>query len=166
MEDPRRWQELFDAHWHFIVRTVARLGGPTVDAEAAAQQVLLVVWRRHERFEGRSNLRTWLYGICLNTVAEHRRRHRRRERLRSLLRPFGVDSGPDAQLEARSALREVHALLDRLSEKRRRAFVLVEMEELEVSDVAQILGIPEATVRTRVFHARQELLRMMAGREP
>jgi RNA polymerase sigma-70 factor, ECF subfamily len=165
------WGAFFDAHGAFIYAAVRRFGGPSIDAEDATQDVMMVVLRQHARFEGRSALRTWLYRICINVASEHRRKHRRRATFESVLEAvaFWRHKDPSPRLEARNALGRVQQLLAKVSEKYRQVLILCELEGLPTAEVARVLELPESTVRARLHYARKEILALIAaegGQEP
>src|SRR5262245_16770067 len=77
-------QQVFVDHAKYVWRTLRYCGVAPVDLEDVCQEVFLIVHRKLPEFEGRSSLRTWIYGICLRVARqESRRAHRRRERLTS-----------------------------------------------------------------------------------
>ena len=157
------WRALYDEHWSWVYATVRRMGA--VDVEDAVQDVFLVVVERLASFEGRSSLRTWLYRICFHIVSEQRRRaarHRRIARAVAWVAPWRRRPATGEQNAATNQdLVRLHRYLERMSEEKRAVFVLREIEQLSGDEVAEILSIPTATVRTRLFHARRELSRMM-----
>ncbi len=157
------WEQFFDAHGAFIYSAVRRFGGPGIDAEDATQDVMLVVFKTHHRFEGRSALRTWLYRICINVASEHRRKHRRRSAFESVLEAVTFWRARDEQprLEARHALGRVQALIAQIPEKHRDVLILCEVEGLPTSEVAKVLELPEPTVRARLHYARKAILQLM-----
>src|SRR3954469_18510321 len=75
---PLTLEDVYRDHFDFVFRQAARLGGPGIDAEDAAQEVFLVVARKLDTFDGTSLVTTWLYGITLNVVRSLRRRLRLR----------------------------------------------------------------------------------------
>lgn len=157
------WESFFDAHGAFIYSAVRRFGGPSIDAEDATQDVMIVVLKQHQRFEGRAALRTWLYRICINVASEHRRKHRRRDAFESVLEAVAFWRPRDEQprLDARHALGRVQALLQHIPEKHREVLILCELDGLKTSEVASVLELPEPTVRARLHFARKELLKLM-----
>jgi len=163
------WERFFDAHGEFIYSAVRRFGGPTIDAEDATQEVMLVVLRQHSRFEGRSALRTWLYRICINVASEARRKSRRRAAFESVLgaMTFWKSRDDEPRLEARNALTKVQGYLSQIPEKYREVLILCELEGLPTSEVSKVLELPEPTVRARLHFARKEILELMkeAGRD-
>lgn len=152
--------------WHQRVRVLARrlLSDPAA-AEDVVQDVFTALPRAVRRFRGEADLETFLLGIAVKRVRHHRRAALRRrkalERLRAVERRGPVDPEQDAyrrQLGARLA-----AALDRLPLPQRVAFVLCEVEELTSVQAAVIADAPEATIRTRLFHARRRLRDLLAG---
>lgn len=152
--------------WHQRVRVLARrlLSDPAA-AEDVVQDVFTALPRAARRFRGDADLETFLLGIAVKRVRHHRRAALRRrkalERLRAVDRLGPVDPEQDAyrrQLGARLA-----AALDELPLPQRVAFVLCEVEELTSVQAALIADAPEATIRTRLFHARRRLRDLLAG---
>src|SRR5512136_662605 len=134
---------------HDIERWAARLGGPLVDAEDVAQEVLLVVQKRLRDFRQDAQLSTWLYKITQNIATSRRRRERFRRWLRGLPRDYARDL-PDPELSAaeimeqREAAAEVYAALDMLGENYRSIVILFEIEGLSGEEIAALTGIPLA----------------------
>lgn len=152
--------------WHQRVRVLARrlLSDPAA-AEDVVQDVFTALPRAVRRFRGDADLETFLLGIAVKRVRHHRRAALRRrkalERLRAVDRRGPVDPEQNAyrrQLGARLA-----AALDELPLPQRVAFVLCEVEELTSVQAAVIADAPEATIRTRLFHARRRLRDLLAG---
>jgi RNA polymerase sigma-70 factor (ECF subfamily) len=152
--------------WHRRVRVLARrlLSDPAA-AEDVVQDVFTALPRAVRRFRGDADLETFLLGIAVKRVRRHRRAALRRrkalERLRAVDRRGPIDPEQDAyrrQLGARLA-----AALDQLPLQQRVAFVLCEVEELTSVQAAVIADAPEATMRTRLFHARRRLRDLLAG---
>ena len=154
-------REVFDEHAAYILRTLRHLGVAESDIEDVGQEVFVTVHRRLSTFEGRSKLRTWLYGICLRVASDHRRRaYVRRERATAdPARDIAEadERAPDAQVQARA---ELHTLLDDLDEDKRAVVVLYEIEGFSMKEVAEIVGCPLQTAYSRLHAARD---RMVAG---
>lgn len=156
-----RFDEVYDEHFAFVWRSVRRLGTPDEQVDDAVQEVFVVVHRRMSEFEGRSSLRSWLYGIVSNVVRDCRRTTRRKDPrargegpdVETLVDPEA--SAPDEKLERADAVRVLYALLDELDWQKREAFVLVELEQVSVPEAAAALGVNANTVYSRVRAARQ-----------
>jgi RNA polymerase sigma-70 factor (ECF subfamily) len=143
------YAQYFRAVW----RTLRRLGVEQAQLDDALQDVFVVVHRRLSEFDGRS-LRGWLYAIAVRVASDHRRAaaHRRTVPLPETL----VDQAPDPARasELTDAVRLLHELLGELDEPKRIVFVLGELEELSVPEIAEALGENQNTVASRLRAAR------------
>jgi RNA polymerase sigma-70 factor, ECF subfamily len=149
-----RTASLFHAHALFVWRVLRRLGVAEADVEDVCQDVFLTVHRRFEAFEGRSSSRTWIYGICLRTAANYRRRGwRQREEALGADHELAFATKP----EEPTAVRELDRALAALSEAKRIVFVLYEFGELSMAEVAAVVGCPVKTCFSRLHAARREL---------
>lgn len=156
---------LFREHAPDVHRIVARLLGPgasSADIEDLVQQVFIAVHGALPRFRGDSKATTWLYGITTRTVLTHlrgRRRHRRMvealESMAQVLPPKNVDM--ETEVAHRQSLQTVWRALMQIKAKKRVVYVLYEVEGLSGKEIAAALQIKEATVHTRLYHARREL---------
>jgi RNA polymerase sigma-70 factor (ECF subfamily) len=154
---------LFEEHAAFAWRVLRRLGVSDADADDACQEVFLTVHRRLPVFEGRSSPRTWIYGICIRVASDYRNRATTRREVSSSTPP---DQAVEASQVGDLALREARALLDRildgLDDDKRAAFVLYELEELSLKELAAALGCPLQTAFSRLQAARREVEAAMA----
>jgi RNA polymerase sigma-70 factor (ECF subfamily) len=154
---PLVFEEVYRAHFDFVLSRAARLGGPDVDAEDAAQETFLIVARKLDTYDHSSQLTTWLYGITLNVV----RGLRRKARIRRLWdRREVVDPEPIVESIDRAELRDAHriayAILDKMSAKKRDVFILAEFDGLTCEEIALIVGVKTETVWSRLHYARAE----------
>jgi RNA polymerase sigma-70 factor (ECF subfamily) len=150
------WSELYDEHFDFVWRSLRRLGVPVSSLDDAAQEVFLVALRRQDAFEGRSALKTWLFGIAWNIA---RNMSRSRSRHEEPLPEVVVDTRGMGQEEAAAraeAVRTLYEVLDRLDPEKRDVFVMVELEEMGAKEAAEIIGVPQNTVYSRLRAARAE----------
>lgn len=161
------FEAIYLEHYDFVWRTLCRMGIAERDAEDACQKVFLIAHRRWAEFEGRSSLRTWLCGIALRVAAAHRRSSvSRREILSADVVPeHGCDAAQLRQLEQRERLAELDAVLAQLPLEQRTVLVLFELEEMSGEDIAQLVGVPEGTVRSRLRLARQAFSRIVELRK-
>lgn len=155
---------IFREHGPFVWRALRRLGVAPSDADDACQEVFVVVFRKLGEYEGRSQMRTWLYGIAVRVAAAHRRKaHTRREVPTE--EPVGPETASAANPEGAVADREALALLDRaldeLDDDKRAVFVLYEVEGLEMPEVAEAVGCPLQTAYSRLHAARKEVEKAM-----
>ena len=151
---------VFREHRAYAWRVLRYLGVAEGDLEDAAQEVFLVVHRRLPEFRGDSSVRTWIYGICLRVAAAQRRRSAaRREDPIEEAAGVGV-AGPGDRVRARRTLQR---LLDVLDEDKRAVWVLHEIGELTMSEVAAAVECPLQTAYSR-HHAARRLLEEAAAR--
>ena len=153
---------VYEGHFEFVYRTVRRLGVAESAAEDVTQEVFVIVHRSLEAFEGRSSVRTWLFGIARNVAYRHRRTLSRRiattqDDGRALDAAHDEAARSAHDLAERSeAARVLDQLLGEMDDDKREAFVLVELEEMSMPEVAEALGINVNTAYTRLRAARQQ----------
>jgi RNA polymerase sigma-70 factor (ECF subfamily) len=160
------FSRIYDEWFDHVAQWIRALGAPPADVEDIAQEVFLVVQRRLGDFDGR-NLAGWLYKIALRQVRQNRRRfwHRLFSRRETAPLEHLVDrksGAPFEQLEDKERRALVERLLARMSEKRRVAFVLFEIEGYSGEEIGDILDVPLGTVWTRLHHARKEFFALLA----
>ncbi len=163
--DPTCWQQLYEQYRQDAWRILARTLGPSDELEDLVQKVFIKVHRSLGRFEGRSRFTTWLYRICVHVAMDHlRAKHRRREvaDLDSVREPVDPAADPSAPLAHKQAAERINRALAKLKEEKRTVIVLHDIMEVPAEEIAQSLGIPAGTVRTRLFYGRRELARLLA----
>ncbi len=156
--------EAYDQH-HAAVRAFAkRLLGDASSAEDLVHEVFVALPSAVQRFRGQSSLRTFLIGIAVQHAKHHvRSATRRRAAMARLERePQGSVLDPEAAARRRELSQALTRALDTLPLEQRVAFVLCEVEERSSPDAAEIVGVPEGTLRTRLFHAKRKLRERLA----
>ena len=161
----RNNQRLFRAAWRILRNRE--------DAEDAVQSGYLKAFAAIKSFAGRSSLSTWLTRIVTNNALAHARAARRRRSLleesevpilddyREMLMRGSMSVSPERAV-ARGQIRQIVAdAINQLPAPFRKVFVLRQIEELDVAEVAEVLGIPAATVKTRYLRARRRLQRLL-----
>jgi RNA polymerase sigma-70 factor (ECF subfamily) len=153
------WADLYEAHFDAVFRLVRRLGVLPGEAEDVTQRVFLRARDLLERSDEVVHPLAWLRAITVRVVAEHHRFWRLR-RVKAWLVgtafPAIAPPTPEEDLGASETQREVSAVLARMSHKLRGVLVLLEIEELSVSEAAAVLGLPVNTVKSRRRLARAE----------
>jgi RNA polymerase sigma-70 factor (ECF subfamily) len=149
----------YDRH-HERVRTLARrLLGEDAAAEDVVQEVFASFPRAARRYRGDCDLQSFLLGVTVKKARSHLRSTIRRRRLLERYsreeRPGPRD--PEQDTYRKELARRLVWALDQISSAHREAFVLCEIQGLSAGQAADVLGIPEATVRTRLFHGRARL---------
>lgn len=173
-----------DQHFEFVWRSVRRLGVPEADADDAVQQVFIVASRRLASIAEGSE-RAFLFGTALRVASHTRRAARRRSEVPLQDEaPPTTSGGPRAPVEPTSSIgdgssaedlvdqRRARALLDDVLESlpldMRAVFVLFELEEMTLAEIAALLGVPSGTVASRLRRGRElfqaEITRLKARR--
>jgi RNA polymerase sigma-70 factor (ECF subfamily) len=126
--------------------------------EDVAQEVFVIVHRKIDTYDGSSTIRTWLFGIASRVVSDHRRRaHRRYERLTDDLPVTAVQPTQPNDARARELRSRLDSALSSLDEAKRAVFVLHDMEEMTMPEVAEAIGCPLNTAYSRLREARQRV---------
>ena len=164
--DAVAFRELYTKHRGDVARLVYRMIGARPDSDDVIQEVFFQVHRSLKDFRGKSKFSTWLHRVTVNVVLMHRRAARSRpvytEETVDDITPDVETVAPDEDADRRQRVRAFSRLLDRLADKKRIVFVLHELEGMAPSEIAQVVGAPVLTVRTRLFYARRELEAMLA----
>jgi RNA polymerase sigma-70 factor (ECF subfamily) len=157
--------EAYDEHHGALCSFAKRLLGDDHAAEDLVHDVFLVLPELLHRLVPGASLRSFLLGIAANRARHHVRSRARRRRLAERLAHEPQDSAPspDAASEQRLLAALLASALDTLPLDQRTTFVLKEIEGYSAKEVGDILQIPEATVRTRLFHARRRLRDELEG---
>jgi RNA polymerase sigma-70 factor (ECF subfamily) len=150
--------------FHLVYRQMHSLAGRARDLDDLVQIAAEQVFRSLSSFEGRSAPSTWTYRICYHTLLKRRRFYQRWLRRFVHAEDVGnerllVETAPDGgQLyERRERVRRLRAALERVSPKRRAVVILHDLEELEIREIAGIVGANELTVRSRLRDGRKQL---------
>lgn len=145
-------------HATYVWRTLRFMGVRDSDLEDACQEVFIVVCKKLHSFEARSSLKTWLRGICLRKAAAYRRRaHVRNEVPVAHPQETLAPDCPEQTLKQRQQLAVLHRALDTLDDDKRAVFVLYEIEELPMKDVAEALDCALPTAYSRYYAAREQV---------
>ena len=150
---------VYDEHFPFVWRSARRLGVDPSAVDDVVQDVFVVVHRRLADFEGRSSLKTWLFGILLRVVRDHRRTLRRKHPKEGGDLEAIADTtseSPHESAEKAEGVRLLHALLDALDDDKREVFVLAELEQMTVPEIADATDSNVNTVYSRLRAARRE----------
>jgi RNA polymerase sigma-70 factor (ECF subfamily) len=154
--DERRLRQILAVHLDFVWRCLQRMGVPSCDCDDAAQQVFLVAADKLSDIRPASE-RAFLFGTATRIAANARRARYRRDEAQSLLAHGKVhqDDSPEELTDQRKARAILNGILDAMPDGLREVFVLFELEELNVFEVADVLQIPMGTVGSRLRRARE-----------
>jgi RNA polymerase sigma-70 factor (ECF subfamily) len=165
-----------DEFYHRFRRQVAgnlyRVLGDRTDLDDLVQEVFVIAFRGLDKFRGDARLSTWLYRICVNVALGRIRTRKRRPTA------YGVNDldaaphdpslterpeTPDKSLERRQDRERVYRALEALAPKKRIVLYLHEIEGMDLKEIAYLVDSNPVTVRTRLFYARREFYRVLAG---
>jgi len=159
-------QALFARHRTYVYRWLLRFVSNETLAEDLLSEVFLDVWRQAGRFQRRSSVSTWLMPIARHKALSARRRRTDAE-LDEEIAATAADSAndPEVALQEKDRGELVRRALMRLSAEHREVIDLVYYHEKSVDEVAHILDVPPATVKTRMFYARKKLAELVNAAE-
>jgi RNA polymerase sigma-70 factor (ECF subfamily) len=154
------FRSVYDDYFDFIWTCTRRLGVPTEAVDDVVQEIFVVVHARLKTLERPASLRSWLYGVVRRTVSTYHRARRARsarEALDAFDHPASAMQPSPLDLALLSdELRLLWRLLGELDPLKRELFVLAELEEMTMPEIAEAIGIPLNTAYSRLRVARQE----------
>jgi RNA polymerase sigma-70 factor, ECF subfamily len=171
--------EVYAAHFKYVWRCLRALGVRDAALDDAVQDVFLVVQKKLEQFDGKAQLRTWLYAIALRMARRYRAQAAQDARYGS---PDGGATADDAAVSAATESRVsadaerafeqserlelARRALERLDDPKREVFVLAHVEQMSSPEIAETIGLPLNTVYSRLRAARLEFAAHVARLEP
>jgi RNA polymerase sigma-70 factor (ECF subfamily) len=172
--DATAFEAFYDRYHALLHRHVLAMVRETVATEDLVQEVFLRVWTRAEQWDGTGSVKAWLYRIATNLALNHLRtvrRHPQQPLEAVTVDDMGVQEEinvpnwlidavifqPPAMLEVAERMRQLQRLVDELPDDKREVFWLVYEAELDLRTVAAQLGIPEGTVKSRLYYSKQQL---------
>lgn len=154
---PMTIEELFSTYAPFVWRTLRHFGVARSDLDDQTQEVFIIAHRRLPEWDGEQP-RAWLYAIARRCAAGYRRRsHRRHERAVEAMPESSDPRAPATRIE----MDRLNRALDALDEDKRSVFVLYEVEEMTMREVAEAVQITLPTAYARLYAARRELARTL-----
>jgi len=155
-------QVLFARHHVRVYRFVLRLVRNEATAEDLISDVFLDIWRQAGKFEGRSAVTTWMLGIArFKALSALRRRQEDELDDETAERIEDQSDDPETALSKKDTGAVLRECLTKLTAEHREVIDLVYYHEKSVEEVAEITGIPAATVKTRMFYARKKLSELL-----
>jgi len=161
--DTGAMQRLYDRHRVRVFRFAVRLVGDATCAEDVVSEAFIEVWRQADRFERRSSVSTWIMSIARFKALSVRRRRQEIE-----LDEKAADTMADHASTPEQAVLEmdrstqIRACLRQLSTDHREIIDLVYYHDKTIDEVAEIIGVPKNTVKTRMFYARKRLAQLLS----
>jgi RNA polymerase sigma-70 factor (ECF subfamily) len=167
--DDTAWEDLIKGHSRRVYSICYRFTGSSVEAQDITQDVFLRIFQNLKSFRsGEGSFVVWLTRLTRNLLIDHYRRGKSQratesieDHLPTLEGRSTADSRTEGLLSGREASEVLQAGLKKLSPELREAVVLRDLEELEYREIAQVLNVPEGTVKSRLNRGRAELARVL-----
>jgi RNA polymerase sigma-70 factor (ECF subfamily) len=167
--DEVAWESLVRLHTRRVYSICYRFTGRTEEAQDLTQEVFMRVFRSLKSFDIDSGcFRTWLTSLTRNLLIDHYRKTRKEklvdsieERLPVLEETEAVAGRPEGRVAGREAGELLRAAMARLSPELREAVILRDLEEMEYREIAEVLRVPDGTVKSRISRGRAELARLL-----
>jgi RNA polymerase sigma-70 factor, ECF subfamily len=167
--DVADFDDIYERTVDYVWNIVCRMGVPPSDAEDVVQEVFVAVHRRLCKFEGRAQLKTWVFSIAVHFVQHYFRTHVRKPGDRATAKGTEIhaladqrENGPASEVERMERYDALDRVLARLDEPKRLVFVLAELEQMTLSEIGEIVGTNANTVATRLRAARQAFEKALA----
>jgi RNA polymerase sigma-70 factor (ECF subfamily) len=165
--DQDAWAQVVRLNWRKVFNLAYKFVGRHDEAEDLTQDIFLKIFRALHTFDRRANFQTWLISISRNFCIDHYRsvRKERETMARDVnaadLSPVSRERGPHGQLEQTDLRNLIRQALAELPGTLRQAVVLRDLQEFSYQEIAEQLGLPEGTVKSRINRGRLELGRQL-----
>ena len=162
------FESIYRRYFDFVWSSVRRLGVSAAATDDVVQEVFIVIHSRIDSLERPESLRSWIYGITRRIVSTYHRAQRTKEASGAALaaEPDGRRTPTPLELvEQNDQVKLLFELLQEVDEAKREVFMMVELDELTVPEVAEILEIPLNTAYSRLRTAREAFVAALAERE-
>jgi RNA polymerase sigma factor (sigma-70 family) len=173
--DQVAWEQIVRQNWRKVFNVAYKFVGKHDEAEDLTQDIFLKIFKALKTFDRRANFQTWIISISRNLCIDHYRsvRKERQTIARDVdsndLQPATTERGPYAQAEHQDLRAQLRQALETLPITLRTAVVLRDLQELSYQEIADRLGLPEGTVKSRINRGRIELahqLRRLQENQP
>ena len=173
--DQRAWEQIVRQNWRKVFNVAYKFVGKHDEAEDLTQDIFLKIFRALGTFDRRANFQTWIISISRNLCIDHYRSVRKERQTiardvdSSDLQPATTERGPYQAAEHQELRAQLRQALETLPATLRTAVVLRDLQELSYQEIAERLGLPEGTVKSRINRGRIELahqLRRLQEKQP
>ncbi len=160
----KNFEELVARYTPFVMSVCLSYMKKREDAEDACQEVFLKIWKTKAVFEDKSKYTTWLYSIARNTCLDLLKKNAKHihEEIPDTL--HDSDNSPEKSVIDREFEETVYSALETLDTDMKTVLLLREKASMSYTEIAELLGIPEGTVKSRISRARETLLKKLEGK--
>ena len=174
--DAAAWQQIVQQYHRRIYNICYRFSGSSDDAADLAQEVFIKMYRTLGTFDGtRASFMTWVTTVTRNLLVDHFRKGKYDRVTDSLQATAGNQedgltiaeqledpaASPEARMQTQQTRKMVHEALQKLSPELREAVILRDLQDMDYKEIAQVLKVPEGTVKSRINRGRTELARLV-----
>jgi RNA polymerase sigma-70 factor (ECF subfamily) len=175
--DATAWEEIVQRFHRRIYNICYRFAGSADDAQDLTQEVFIKVYRTVGSFDGeKASFNTWVTTVTRNLLVDHFRKTRNERATDSIDASQGTDDdgptladrlaadgseNPQKHVETRERREMVHRALQQISPDLREAVILRDLQDMDYREIAQVLKVPEGTVKSRINRGRAELARLL-----
>ena len=174
--DAAAWQQIVQQYHRRIYNICYRFSGSSDDAADLAQEVFIKMYRTLGTFDGtRASFMTWVTTVTRNLLVDHFRKGKYDRVTDSLQATAGNQedgltiaeqledpaASPEARMQTQQTRKMVHEALQKLSPELREAVILRDLQDMDYKEIAQVLKVPEGTVKSRINRGRTELARLL-----
>lgn len=162
--DKAAMRRLYERHHDGLIRFIRIRSGDDALAADVMQDAMLDVWRMAGRYKSTASVKTWIFTIARNKMVDRLRRSARLQFTDEL--PETIDDAPDPEAVTAAAQEasRLRACIEKLKDAQRSIVQLAFFEGLTYGEIAEIERIPQGTIKTRIFHAKQSLMRCLGRR--
>lgn len=163
--DTAALENLYGLYRPRLHRFLTRMGCPEQELDEACNDVMYTVWRRAGSYDRSSRVSTWIFGIARNKALKLHERRRRHADTRSELPPEELAETRLSEAGRIELQQWLEIALAMLPDEQRMVLELTFLDGMSYQEIAKVMGCPENTVKTRMFHARRKLKEFLPERE-
>jgi len=165
-KDEAAFKMLVERYSDFAFRIAFRIINDEDESNDIVQESFITVWKKIGNFDTEKNFSNWFYRIIVNKCYDSLRKKKKMQLIYSHDESWNIEalyssSNPHNKLENKEIGKIIRLLTNRLSAKQKTVFVLSELEELSHEDISEITGMTKASVKSNLYHARQQISDMI-----
>lgn len=163
--DEASFDKLFRCYAPRIFRFAMSYLNDRAHAEEVVQETMIAVWKSAKNYKEQSQVSSWILGIARNKALDRARARQREPELiqEKLDRRASTCATPEQITKRETQAERIRAALEKLSPEHREVLMLAFYDDLSYSEIAQILGCPEGTVKSRVYYAKEQLKKILSA---
>lgn len=163
--DKQAFSEMFFKYRLMVYRVVYRFLGAAEDSDDAVQQIFIELFKSLPGYKGNSKFTTWLFRISVNVAIQYIRKRKRFSQTEGFNPEHFIDPSQNSScyVEKRELRMQIASVLETVHMRKRVVLILHDMEGRTMEEISEITGLPIGTVKSRLFHGREELRNKLKG---